>query len=388
MKFLIEIMKRKITVTTGTRAEYGILRPILKSILKNKHLDLFLIVTGTHLSKKYGISINEIKKDGFKISHKFNMLPKGNTNYHMSLNLAKGIEQFSKFFSRINPDINLVLGDRDEMLASAISAYHMNIPNAHIHGGDKSKGGIDEYTRHAITKMSNIHFAATMKSYSRIIKMGEDPKYVFHTGSPSIDEILANKISSKIILEKKYAIRLTGDEIILLYHPVTTQLEFNEKYIKNILTAIVKSKKPVIAIGPNSDAGSREIRQNLLQYSKKYDIKLYDNFPRNDFLGLLDNAGLLIGNSSAGIIEASYFTIPVVDIGIRQNGRDKGKNIISTDEKIINISKAINRAFKMKTPKQISKVKIYGNGKSSKKIVNILEKIKLNEKLIQKQITY
>jgi UDP-N-acetylglucosamine 2-epimerase (non-hydrolysing)/GDP/UDP-N,N'-diacetylbacillosamine 2-epimerase (hydrolysing) len=379
-------MKRKITVTTGTRAEYGILRQVLNNISKNRKLELYLLVTGTHLSKNYGMSINEIKKDGFKISQKINMLPKGNSNYHMSLNLAKGIEQFSKIFRKIRPDINLVLGDRDEMLASTIAAYHMNIPNAHIHGGDKSKGGIDEYNRHAITKMSNIHFAATKKSYTRIIKMGEDPKFVFQTGSPSIDEVLTNKITSKIALEKKYNRKLMGNEIILLYHPVTTQSELSEKHVENILKAIIKFKLPVIAIGPNSDAGSKEIRKKLFEHSQKYKfIKFYNNLTRNDFLGILNNTGMLVGNSSAGIIEASYFKIPVVNIGIRQNGRETGKNVINTNEQTINISKAINRALKNK---KLSKVRIYGNGTSSKKIVNILEKIKLDEKLIQKQITY
>ncbi|MHA7646456.1 UDP-N-acetylglucosamine 2-epimerase [Nitrosopumilus sp. S4] len=382
-------MKRKITVTTGTRAEYGILRPVLKNISKNKSLELFLIVTGTHLSKKYGMSINEIKRDGFKISDKFNMIPNGNTNYHMSLSLAKGIEKFSKVFTKIKPDINLILGDRDEMLASAIAAYHMNIPNAHIHGGDKSKGGIDEYTRHAITKMSNIHFAATKKSYLRIIKMGENKKYVFHTGSPSIDEVLASKISTKTELEKKIGLKFIGNEIILLYHPLTTQSQLSSEYIENIVKSLIKLKNNVIAIGPNSDAGSNKIRNFLLNASKKYNfIKYFDNFSRSDFLGLLNNAGLLIGNSSAGVIEASYFSIPVVNVGIRQNGREHGKNLIHTDEKKLNISRAINLALKIKNQKTLLKTGIYGNGKASKKIVKILETIKIDEKLIQKQITY
>ena len=381
--------KRLISVTTGTRAEYGILRPVLKQIQKSKHLDLFLIVTGTHLSKKYGLSIDEIKKDGFSISSKFGMLPKGNSNYHMSLNLAKGIEQFSKIFKKIKPQINLVLGDRDEMLASTIAAYHMNIPNAHIHGGDKSKGGIDEYTRHAITKMSNIHFAATKKSFSRIIKMGENPKFVFHTGSPSIDEVITNKITKKNILEKKYNLNFFGNEILLLYHPVTTEAEFSQKHILNILSVLTKIKKPVIAIAPNSDAGNFEIRKKLFEYSKKYKfIQFHKTLPRSDFLGFLNNASLLLGNSSAGIIEASYFTIPVVNIGVRQNGRDQGKNVFNTDEKIENISRAIDLAFKMKKHKKLSKISIYGDGSSSKKIAKILEKINLDKELIQKQINY
>ena len=173
--------KRKITITTGTRAEYGILRPILEKIVSRKKLQLFLIVTGTHLSKKHGMTINEIKKDKFKIYQTFKFLPNDDTGFSAAKSLGEGVVQFAKIFKKIKPDINLILGDRDEMLASAIAAYHMNIPNAHIHGGDVS-GNIDEYTRHAITKISNIHFPATEKSKRRIIKMGENPKSVFLTG--------------------------------------------------------------------------------------------------------------------------------------------------------------------------------------------------------------
>ena len=170
--------KRKISVTTGTRADYGLLRPVIDKISSSKNLDLILIVTGMHLSKKFGLTINEIKKDGFKISNSFEMLPKENSKYSVVETLGHSIIEFSKIFKKIQPDINLILGDRDEMLASALSSYHMNIPNAHIHGGESS-GGIDEYTRHAITKISNIHFAPSQKSKKRILKMGENSKYVF-----------------------------------------------------------------------------------------------------------------------------------------------------------------------------------------------------------------
>jgi GDP/UDP-N,N'-diacetylbacillosamine 2-epimerase (hydrolysing) len=382
-------MKRKITVTTGTRAEYGILRPILRKIVKNPKLQLCLLVTGTHLSKKHGYSISEIKKDGFKIYRKFDMLPKGNTNYHMSLALAKGVEHFSKIFQKIKPDINLILGDRDEMLVSALAAYHMNIPNAHIHGGDKSRG-IDEYTRHAITKISNIHFAATQKSYKRIIKLGENPNYVFKSGSPGIDEVVSNKITSKKDLEKKFNITFTGNEILLVYHPDTTQAQKSGIQINKILSAISNLKKPTIALGPNSDAGSKEILDTLIKFSRQNQhFQFYRNLQRNDYLGLLNNIGVLVGNSSSGIIEASYFAIPVVNIGIRQKGREKGRNVIDvSDEKSHLIQNAILVALKRKKKGNLSKTRIYGNGNASKKIVSILEKIKLDKKLIQKQIFY
>ncbi len=382
-------MKRRISVITGTRAEYGILRPVLQEIQASKKLRLYLIVTGTHLSKKHGLTIREIRKDGFPIHAIINMMPKGDSTYFMSTALGKGIVEFSRVFKRLKPDINLVLGDRDEMLASTIAAYHMNIPNAHIHGGDKSQGGIDEYNRHAITKMSNIHFVATKKSLERVIKMGENPKTVFLTGSPSIDEIINNKITSRKILQKHYQLRFDGNEILLVQHSVTTQSELSGKHIRSTLDAIVKTKKPTIAIAPNSDAGSRVIFDYLALYSKKHSfIKVYPSIPRNDYLGLMRYCGVLVGNSSSGVIDASYFNIPVVNIGIRQKGRERGKNVIDAREgDTSSIYYAILRAFHIKKRK-FSNEYIYGNGNTSKKIIYYLEKIHLNKDLIQKQIFY
>ncbi len=380
-------MKRKIAITTGTRAEYGIIRPVLETISKSKRLDPFIIVTGMHLSKKYGMTINEIKKDGFRIYSSFDMLPKDDSNYSMSKALGEGIVSFTKIFYKLKPDINLILGDRDEMLASALAAYHLNIPNAHIHGGDKSQGGIDEYNRHAITKISNIHFAATLKSKERILKMGENPKFVFHTGSPSIDEIMKKQITPKKSLEKKYGIKLNGKDIILLQHPVTTQTIQSGKQIMNALKAIVKIGENTIAIAPNSDPGNRLIFKHLRTFSKKYDfIKMYNTLPRNDFLGLLKNSGVLVGNSSSGMIEASYFDTPVVNIGIRQKGREKGSNVIEVKDSINSIYSGILRAFKKQ--KKFHKRNLYGKGNSAAKIVRHLEKIKLDEELINKQIFY
>lgn len=382
-------MKRKIAVTTGTRAEYGILRPLLKAISKSKKLEMYLIVTGTHLSKRHGMTINEIKKDGFKIYATRNILPTESTTYLVSTEVGKGIIKFSKIFRKLKPDINLVLGDRDEMLASAIAAYHMNIPNAHIHGGDKS-GGIDEYNRHAITKMSNIHFAATRKSMQRIVRMGEDPRRVFLTGSPSVDEIRGDRITSKKDLELKYRIKFHGNEILLLQHPVTTQSEKSEEQIKNILNAIVKIGHTAIAIAPNSDPGNEKIFDYLRWYSRKYKfIKMYPTLPRSDYLGMLKNCGVLLGNSSSGMIEASYFHIPVVNVGIRQKNREKGKNVITiTNENVRSIHKAIVQALRKKKERRLDVDNTYGKGEASKKIVRFLEKIPLNNELIQKQISY
>ena len=379
--------KRKISITTGSRAEYGVIKPFLNDIIKSKKLELYLIVTGMHLSKKYGLTLKDIKKDGFKIYATIDSVPQGNTTFHMAKAVGTGICRFSEVFRKLKPDLNVIIGDRDEMLSSAIAAYHMNIPNVHIHGGEIS-GGIDEYNRHAITKMSNIHFAPTKKSKLRIIKMGEEPKYVFHTGALAIDEIKNNKISTKKYFEKKYGVKIDKDTIVLLQHPVTTESSSSKNQIIQTLNAIVKIGKQTISITPNSDAGNQEIFNNLKKYSKKYEfIKLFTSFPRNDYLAILRNCGVLVGNSSSGIIEASYFNTPVVNIGKRQEGREKSKNIINVSSNSSkSIYESILQAIKKKTTKD-GKM-IYGNGHASKKMISILEKIQINNNLIEKQLNY
>jgi GDP/UDP-N,N'-diacetylbacillosamine 2-epimerase (hydrolysing) len=383
-------MKRKISVVTGTRAEYGLLRSTLKKINSSEHLDLFLIVAGMHLSQKFGDTIKEIKQDGFKVYSKVNMIPKGNSTFHMAKAVGLGTVKFAEIFHKLKPDINLVLGDRDEAFASTLAASHMNIPNAHIHGGDRSQAGIDEYNRHAITKLSNIHFAASRKSKDRIIKMGENPSFVFFTGSPGIDEIFSNNISDKKFLEKKYNIKFSGQEIILLYHSVTTQPHLSKQQISRILTSIKNINKTTIAIAPNSDAGNEEIFNALNKLSIKSDwLKFYKSIPRSDYLGLLQNCGVLVGNSSSGIIEAGYFNIPVINIGIRQKNREKSSNVIDVEKIIsVNIQKSILLALKIKEKNLLTKDNIYGNGKSSQKILKILETISLSSKLINKELMY
>lgn len=373
------------TITTGTRAEYGILRPILKKITKEKKLQLFLLVTGTHLSRKHGMTVNEIKKDGFKIYKKIEFFSKKNTSFEGTKSIGNGIINFAKVFEKIKPDINIVLGDRPEIFASAIAAYNMNIPNAHIHGGDVS-GNIDEYTRHAITKISNIHFTATQKSKNRIIRMGENPKFVFLVGSPSIDEVRSGQITSKRDFERKYGIDVNKQHIILLYHPETTQMTNVKKNIQSILNAVSSFRLPTIIISPNSDLGSNIINQEMKKFEKKHSFaKLFSSLPREDFLCLMSGSGVLVGNSSSGIIEGSYLGTSVVNIGIRQNGREQSSNLINIKKQSQSlIKKAITKALKNKPKKST----IYGNGDSSQKITRRLEKIKLNNELMEKKLMY
>ena len=379
---------KKICAVISSRANYSSIKSVLESVSKNKNLTLQIVVGASALIDRFGSVIDLIKKDGFKISASFNMLQKGNSKHLVSRAIGKAVVEFSNFFNKIQPDINVILGDRDEMLASAISAYHMNIPNAHIHGGDRS-GGIDEYTRHAITKISNIHFATSQKSKERILRMGENAKYVFFTGSPAVDEVKNNKITDKKTLESKYGFKFSGNEILFLQHPVTTQIESTKNQITNSLKAIQMINQPTITIAPNSDAGNNVIFKHLAAFSKSHtSFMLFKSLPRSDYLGMLKNCKVLVGNSSSGIIESSYFKIPVVNIGIRQKNREKGSNVLNAeDNSVVSIHNKLVKALKMKK-QYLSTASIYGDGNAAKKIVKHLETIKLNHILIEKQISY
>lgn len=379
---------RKISLTTGTRAEYGILRPVIREIQNYSNLKLYLLVAGMHLSSRYGLTIREIEADGIPISAAVKMDPQSDDGYGMAKAFARGVESFAAIFNRIGPDINVVLGDRDEAFASACAAFHMNIPNAHIHGGD-STGGIDEYIRHAITKLSNIHFAATSKSAYRILKMGENRKFIFTVGSSALDEIGSVTRSGNQRLIRKYKIK--GKFLLFIQHPVTTQTNQTELQIKKSLEALLEIKLPVIVIGPNSDAGNIIIRNTIHEYAKNSELLSYhESIPRTDYLGLLSMCSVLVGNSSSGILDAASFQKPVVNIGIRQLGRERTGNVIDVNNETDQIVSAINRCLhNRRFVRKLGAFKNpYGDGKASARIARVLSTIKLDSGLLQKKITY
>jgi UDP-N-acetylglucosamine 2-epimerase (non-hydrolysing)/GDP/UDP-N,N'-diacetylbacillosamine 2-epimerase (hydrolysing) len=353
-------------------------------------MELSLIVTGMHLSKEFGYSVNEIIEDGFKIEKRVEMNPKEDTGFSMAQSVGNGINEISKALKEINPDIFLVLGDRIEPLAGTITAAYMNIPIAHIHGGDSARAGLDESVRHAITKFSHIHFPATKKSAERIIKMGENPKNVFIVGAPGLDAIFTTNFLSKAELEKKFNIDLSKPLIIMLQHSVTTEIEKAGKQVQETLEAIKELGYQTIIIYPNSDAGGREIIEQIKKYENLNFIKIYKNLVHDEYLSLLRNASVLVGNSSSGIIESASFKLPVVNIGTRQEGRERSSNVIDAphDKKLIvkAIEKALlDRSFRNRVKKCKN---IYGDGKTGERIAKILNEIKIDKKLLQKKISY
>jgi len=380
---------KKIAVVTGTRAEYGILYPVLKAIAARPELKLSLVVTGMHLSHEFGYTVQEIEKDGFKIDARVDMLLSGDTIGAMAKSVGVGILGMAQAWEQTKPDIIMILGDRIEPLAAVISGAYMNIPIAHIHGGDAC-GNIDNPARHAITKFAHIHFPATRKSAERIIKMGEDEWRVHMVGSPTLDVLLKEPFLSTKVLSKRLGFDLSRPLILVVQHPVTTQADKAAEQMKVTLAAVLETGYPVVLTYPNSDAGGRRMIEVIKSFENRPSIKTFKSMPRQEYLSLMKVAGVMVGNSSSGIIEAPSFGLPAVNIGSRQEGRERGKNVIDVGHNKQEILRAIKKAITSQAfLDEVKKCESpYGDGKASQKIAEILSQLEITPQLLQKRMTY
>lgn len=382
-------MKRKIAVITGTRADYGIYYSVLKAIENHSELDLSLIVCGMHLSPEFGLTVEEIESDGFFIADKIETILSSDTGASMAKSIGITLMGITQTLERIKPDVLLVLGDRGEMMAGALAAIHMNIPVAHIHGGEVT-GTVDESIRHSITKLSHIHLPATEDSKERILKMGEKEKDIYVVGAPGIDYIKNTQYLSREELLKRF--NLKDDKLfIMTQHPVTTERDEVEWQVRQTFEALVECGIQTIVSYPNSDNGGREIIKVIEEYRSKYDLfKVFRNLSQVEYLSILNVADAMIGNSSSGIIEAPSFKLPVINIGTRQDGRLRAVNVIDVGYTKEEILSGINKALYEGeyNEKLASCINPYGNGDAGEKIADILCKIEINKELIQKRITY
>ena len=373
---------RKICVVIVNRANYGRVRLLLKKIKKSKSLKLQIILASSTLLKNYGRLDQIIKKDGFNINKKFYNHISGENNETMAKSVGLLTIELSSVFYDLKPDIVLTIADRYETLATATAASYMNICLVHLQGGELT-GSIDESVRHAVTKLSHVHLACTKLSKKRIIQMGEQPKLVFNIGCPSIDQIKNIDFSKKLSLKKYkygvgYMVDLNKKYVVVMLHPITNNSNETIKNIKNTLSAIVKINIQCIWFWPNIDAGSEKISNCIRSFRENNPnnkINFYTNFETEDFLKLIKNTECLIGNSSSGIREGSYLRTPVVNIGSRQDSRERGDNVIDTTNRQDDIIRSIQKQCKRK---KIKINKIYGNGNSSEKILKVLKKIKLS----------
>lgn len=382
-------MKRKIAVLTGTRADYGIYYSVLKEIEKNSKLELQLIVCGMHLCPEFGMTVNEIEKDGFTIAERIETILASDTGAAMAKSIGLTLMNLTQSLERLKPDILVVLGDRGEMMAASLAAAHMNLPVAHIHGGEVT-GTVDESIRHAITKLSHIHFPATEDSKQRIVKMGEKEENVYVVGAPGLDYIRNTEYISRDEMLKKFD--LEDDKIfVMTLHPVTTERDLVKWQIEQTLDAIVECGVQTIISYPNSDNGGREIIKVIEEYRAKYNfLKVFKNLTQVEYLSLLNIADIMIGNSSSGIIEAPSFKLPVVNIGTRQEGRLRACNVIDVGYEKEEVLRGINKALYEENYREELKscVNPYGDGEAGERISKHLSEIQITRELIQKRITY
>lgn len=382
--------RRKIAVVTGTRAEYGLLYWIIQGIHEDPELELQLIVTGMHLSPEFGLTVKEIEKNGFPIAERVEMLLSSDTETAIATSMGLGMIGFAKAYERLRPDVLVVLGDRFEIHAAVSASIPFRLPVAHIHGGESTEGSIDEPIRHAITKMSHIHFAATDQYRKRIIQMGELPKNVFCFGAPGLDNIHRLKLLDIKKLSDELEIPGNAKIGIVTFHPVTLEKNLAECHIAEIIEAIKNFTEIYwVFTLPNADTEGRSITEKINNFVSEFPEKgrVFISLGQLRYLSLSKNAVLMVGNSSSGLVEAPSFELPVVNIGDRQRGRIRGKNVIDIleckRELIINsIQKALSADFRnslkgMENP--------YGEGNASEKIVKILKTISLGEGLIKKR---
>jgi len=377
---------RRIVVLTGTRAEFGILTPLVEDLRKEKGVQVSLIVTAMHLVKDFGYTLKDIKRRGFKISAVVPSIAKNDTELGMVESMGNCICRLGRALKRASPDVLVVLGDRSEMLAGAIAANLMNIPVAHIHGGDTS-GNVDNVLRDAITKLSHIHFPATAKSAAKILRMNEERWRVHVVGSLSIDAIRRHKMAPAKRLYKKYHLDPKKDLVLVVQHSVTYEPDKAAAQIDATLAAAKALKMQTVIFYPNADAGGRRIISRVERTRKLPYIRIIKSVPREEYLALLGMADVLVGNSSSGIIEGPSFKLPVINLGTRQKKRERSGNVVDADHDAKAILKAVGYVL-TDGPfrKKLRKIKnIYGDGRTSEKIIRILKNVPLDERLLIKR---
>ena len=381
--------KRKICVVVNSRANYGRIKSVLREINKSPTLELQLILGASALLHRFGDVQEIVRADGFKISSKVYLIVEGENPTTMAKSTGMAIMELATMFENMKPDIVVTVADRFETMATAVAASYMNIPIAHTQGGEVT-GSIDESVRHAVTKLSHIHFAATKKAAKNIIKMGEDPSSVYCTGCPSIDVIADLDLSLPPDIFHRYKgvgpdLDASRPYLVVLQHPVTTEYGDGIIQINETLKAVEAIGMQTAWLWPNVDAGSDDIAKGLRKYREKKNpdfIHFYRNFSVEDYARLINNCACIVGNSSSALREGAFLGVPAVNIGTRQARREHGENVIHVNYNSDEIEDAIRRQIKNGRYK---KSNLFGEGLAGEQITDILAKVEVN---IQKRLFF
>jgi len=382
-------MIRRVCVITGTRADYGILAPVMKAIRGEPGLELQIVATCMHMMDEFGRTVDLIEQEGFQVTETLDVSYDSDSPLAQARSVGQALTGLAGCFERLDPAIVLVLGDRGEMLAGATAANYLRVAVAHIHGGEVS-GHIDGVLRHAITKLSHLHFCATAAARQRILDLGEEPWRVLLTGAPALDRILRADYAAREELESRYGLDGRRPLIVVLQHPVSTQVEQAAAQMEATLEAVLACEVPAWIIYPNADAGGRAMIEVIRRHEDRPLITTFKNIRHRDYLGLLRAAAVLVGNSSSGIIEAPSFGLPVVNVGSRQQGRERAGNVIDAPHDAAAIAGAIRKALYDSTFRAGAAVREnpYGNGAASEAIVRALKTVTCDSTLLDKRITY
>jgi UDP-hydrolysing UDP-N-acetyl-D-glucosamine 2-epimerase len=377
---------RRIGVITTGRADYGIYLPLLKRIQADPELSLLLFVSGTHLNPAFDETVSRIENDGFPTTRI--PIPTHNiTARDTACGIGETLTAFAKAYDSDRPDILIALGDRHEMLGAVTASVPYNIPVAHIHGGEVTEGAIDEVFRHAITKMSHLHFAATEAYGKRIVRMGEEPWRVNVCGAPSLDNLSDIELFDLEALSERLNFSLDPPPLLVTYHPVTTELETTHNQLDALFAGLNAVGTPIIFTAPNADSRSGEILDRIKAFvGNRLDRAVYTDLGTQVYFSLMKHAAVMVGNSSSGIIEAASFALPVVNIGSRQRGRDHGPNVVHVDTRADDIESGILEATSEAFERQMSgTTNPYGDGHASDRILSVLKKTSLTRELVVKR---
>ncbi len=377
--------KRKIAVVTTSRADYSHLYWPLRDLAAHSNVDLRLIVLGSHLSPEFGNTVWEIEKDGFRIDAKIECLLSSDTDVGMAKTIGLATLSLADTLGAMRPDLLLLIADRYEMLAPAAVALALRIPVAHIEGGEISQGAIDDAVRNAITKMAHIHFTSTQLARQRVVSMGEEAWRVHRAGAPSLDHLRRQKLFTGEELEARLQLDLSQPTILVAYHPVTIARD-TVREADAVFAALRKTEGQIVFCYPNADAGSRNLMERAKVFcAERGSGRIYTNLDPLTYWSLLAQVDLLLGNSSSGIMEAASFALPVVNIGIRQQGRERARNVIDTDADEQAIVQAIGQATDPEFREALQGMENpYGNGHAAETIVRVLTGVPLSERLLMK----
>ncbi|MGB3161828.1 MAG: UDP-N-acetylglucosamine 2-epimerase [Carnobacterium sp.] len=367
---------KRICVVTGTRAEYGLLMPLLEQIKNSEDLELQLLVTGMHLSPEFGLTYKLIEVDGYIINEKVDILLSSDSPVGISKSMGLGMIGFSESFERLKPDMVVLLGDRYETFAAAATASAARIPISHLHGGETTEGAFDEAFRHAITKMSWLHFTSTELYRKRVIQLGEEPNRIFNVGAIGIENIVKMPLMTKKELEENLGVQFDKYLLLVTFHPVTLENKTSATQFEELLAALDDVKDAtIIFTKANSDTDGRIINQLIDEYTTLHSEKTlsFTSMGQLRYLSTMKIATAVIGNSSSGIIEAPSFKVPTVNIGDRQKGRIQAESVINCQPKKEYIDKAIKTALSDDFSNTLSEMENpYGDGEVSEKIVKVI----------------